>query len=401
MNDTTPPKSGPAQERTQPLIGAQPSDKKTMRRNESAFFTQQAVSCTELSKFCFTPYQAEEAFLATIDESERQTSSLENNQMISLHESVLKRTESRMGRSNQRWEEDPQSGLCYRLTTGTVPIMNDGRILFISANGKPEWILPKGGWEKDETEVESALRETFEEAGIIGRPGPKLQLVEYETRKAKKAKKDRESREAKAQQQNSKNITRDVSTSSQISQEGSAPSSSNTSVIGASDDEGLAGIGNLGKDETIEIQASNTSSSFANQHPKGENTMNNLADKETHSGEQSGQNIPPFSNPNTTHNPSQSPATVCTHVRMSLYLMYVLEVRPEWPESDTRLRKMLDIDSAIEMLSNRPEFQVVLKEVKKRNLHQVAPAVARAKTNLEERNKNHMGTTIVTEERNP
>ncbi|KAG0227368.1 hypothetical protein BGW41_003841 [Actinomortierella wolfii] len=32
-----------------------------------------------------------------------------------------------------------------------------------------EWVLPKGGWETDESEEEAAARETWEEAGAIGR----------------------------------------------------------------------------------------------------------------------------------------------------------------------------------------------------------------------------------------
>lgn len=35
-----------------------------------------------------------------------------------------------------------------------------------SASG--DWILPKGGWEKDETAPEAAARETHEEAGCLG-----------------------------------------------------------------------------------------------------------------------------------------------------------------------------------------------------------------------------------------
>ena len=31
-----------------------------------------------------------------------------------------------------------------------------------------QWVLPKGGWEIDETQREAALRETWEEAGVRG-----------------------------------------------------------------------------------------------------------------------------------------------------------------------------------------------------------------------------------------
>lgn len=43
----------------------------------------------------------------------------------------------------------------------------EDRVLVISSSKHPsEWILPKGGWESDETLVECALREAEEEAGV-------------------------------------------------------------------------------------------------------------------------------------------------------------------------------------------------------------------------------------------
>ena len=65
--------------------------------------------------------------------------------------SILQRTESRNGRDHQRFATNPQTGHLMRLTTGSVPIMSDGRILLVSSSRKEEWILPKGGWESDET----------------------------------------------------------------------------------------------------------------------------------------------------------------------------------------------------------------------------------------------------------
>jgi len=54
---------------------------------------------------------------------------------------------------------------------GCVPInKKTGKILLITRRKKEEgWVLPKGGWENDESEEEAALRETYEEAGAIGR----------------------------------------------------------------------------------------------------------------------------------------------------------------------------------------------------------------------------------------
>ncbi|GAA5809511.1 hypothetical protein MFLAVUS_002920 [Mucor flavus] len=44
------------------------------------------------------------------------------------------------------------------------------RCILISSSKNPEaWVIPKGGWEIDETQEEAALRETWEEAGLKGR----------------------------------------------------------------------------------------------------------------------------------------------------------------------------------------------------------------------------------------
>lgn len=89
------------------------------------------------------------------------------------------------GRDNQRLEKDPVTNKTIRLVTGCVPITNDGRIIFCSSSKKKEWILPKGGWENDEKIEESAVRETYEEAGVIGTLGSKLDDVFLETKKKK------------------------------------------------------------------------------------------------------------------------------------------------------------------------------------------------------------------------
>ncbi|GMI03038.1 hypothetical protein TrRE_jg6244 [Triparma retinervis] len=86
---------------------------------------------------------------------------------------------ARQGRDNQRWDGD------VRLVVGCVPIVKDGGILLCSSSKKKEWILPKGGWEKDESLEEGAQRETYEEAGVYGYLGPKLEDVSYEGRKQK------------------------------------------------------------------------------------------------------------------------------------------------------------------------------------------------------------------------
>lgn len=75
---------------------------------------------------------------------------------LSIHQwqqfkkNILQTTESRNGRDLQRFATD-KAGHLIRLTTGSVPIMANGKILLVSSSRKEEWILPKGGWENDES----------------------------------------------------------------------------------------------------------------------------------------------------------------------------------------------------------------------------------------------------------
>ena len=55
--------------------------------------------------------------------------------------------------------------------------------MLCSASKRKEWIIPKGGWETDESMEEGAQRETYEEAGVYGVLGPALQTITYESRK--------------------------------------------------------------------------------------------------------------------------------------------------------------------------------------------------------------------------
>jgi hypothetical protein len=72
-----------------------------------------------------------------------------------------------------------------------------------------------------------------------------------------------------------------------------------------------------------------------------------------------------------------------THIRLSLFVLYVSEVKSTWPESG-RSRKVVDIDEAIKMCESRPEFLAALKEVKERNLHHL-PEHEKEKQVIEER----------------
>lgn len=71
--------------------------------------------------------------------------------------------ESRTGRSKQRYNE-----LGERLVAGVVPL-NESKthVLLIRSDKRSSWVLPKGGWELDESITEAAQREAWEEAGIV------------------------------------------------------------------------------------------------------------------------------------------------------------------------------------------------------------------------------------------
>jgi 8-oxo-dGTP pyrophosphatase MutT (NUDIX family) len=109
---------------------------------------------------------------------------------------LMELTVSRHGRELQRWEYlgDPSSQQPFnhtapppncRLTTGCIPILPGGRVVLISSSkSRNVFVLPKGGWEQDESLPLSALRETLEEAGVTGLLGPPLPALTYETKKS-------------------------------------------------------------------------------------------------------------------------------------------------------------------------------------------------------------------------
>ncbi|KAK8579554.1 hypothetical protein V6N13_142745 [Hibiscus sabdariffa] len=80
---------------------------------------------------------------------------------------------SRTGRHLQRYDN-----LGRRQVVGCIPyrfkcgsdgtISDDLEVLVISSQKGPKMMFPKGGWEIDESIEEAALRESIEEAGVLG-----------------------------------------------------------------------------------------------------------------------------------------------------------------------------------------------------------------------------------------
>jgi ADP-ribose pyrophosphatase YjhB (NUDIX family) len=261
-----------------------------------------------------------------------------------LNAKVALQQTSRQGRSTQRWLSDDVNGGTIRLTTGCVPILRGGKILFVSSSRKPEWIIPKGGWEQDETLEESAVRECFEEAGVLGVLGPKLQDIQYETRKAKKRRLEMEewerSQKVKAESSDASKSDTDHHEETIISPTSSASTTTTTACCSA----------------------------FA--APLSNEVIARIR-------EEAQAKAPPSScqhNNKTTDNGSVSSSTY-SQVRLALFPLYVSQVLEKWPESG-RLRKAVDIDEAIEMLKSRPELRSCLQEVKDRGLHLVSESAS-------------------------
>mmetsp|Transcript_17342 Transcript_17342/g.33998 ORF Transcript_17342/g.33998 Transcript_17342/m.33998 type:complete len:178 (-) Transcript_17342:89-622(-) len=68
---------------------------------------------------------------------------------------------ARLGRENQRYDDSGR-----RLTAGCVVRRGDEVLMISSSKDPNKFIIPKGGWENDETIEEAAMRETLEESGV-------------------------------------------------------------------------------------------------------------------------------------------------------------------------------------------------------------------------------------------
>lgn len=87
----------------------------------------------------------------------------------------IKSTKAREGRENQRYNSETGA----RIVAGCICLdeTKDKIIMISSSKHKNKWIIPKGGNELDETELETAVRETWEEAGVEGIILKKLPIV--------------------------------------------------------------------------------------------------------------------------------------------------------------------------------------------------------------------------------
>lgn len=257
-----------------------------------------------------------------------------------INSSVAERTISRHGRSTQRWLVDSASpDKVTRLVTGCVPILSGSRIMLVSASKKNQWILPKGGWEEDEEMEESAIRETFEEAGVIGVLGPRLCEVHYETRKAK-------ARRLALEEKPKTKPEADTQFSS-----------------------GWSDVSQLSEEDHM---LNDKSDSNASQNLKAEQPQSRGEPKtgREDGDKPGGKEIAPAGEHKPNGNEAAKSTMVYSHVCVCLFPLYVKEIFSTWPESG-RLRRCVSIDDAIELLAARPEMQSILREVKARGLHRV------------------------------
>nr|DAD32203.1 TPA_asm: hypothetical protein HUJ06_011054 [Nelumbo nucifera] len=76
---------------------------------------------------------------------------------------------SRTGRDLQRYDEVGRRQVVGCNNPSNDADINDLEVLMISSQKKRHIMLfPKGGWEQDESIVQAAERETYEEAGVTG-----------------------------------------------------------------------------------------------------------------------------------------------------------------------------------------------------------------------------------------
>ncbi|XWS50861.1 hypothetical protein CRYUN_Cryun12cG0125900 [Craigia yunnanensis] len=108
---------------------------------------------------------------------------------MQIQKMVSRVSYSRTGRLLQRYDNRG-----FRLVVGYIPYRyrktegatsNDEviEVLVISAQNGQGMLFPKGGWEKDESMEAAAMRETLEEAGVLGNIECKLGKWSYKSKR--------------------------------------------------------------------------------------------------------------------------------------------------------------------------------------------------------------------------
>lgn len=299
----------------------------------SSTFTEFASSLCSASSCSLT----RDCDVITLSDTETKTNN-GSNQFRKLEESeklnarIVQRKDSRQGRASQRWVPSHESscGEPVRLVVGTVPILKGGKILFISASRKPEWILPKGGWEGDESMEESAVRESFEEAGVVGILGQPLSPIQYETRKSIKRK--------------STIMNATTTTRGKFKHPPSVESDRVVCTLRNEDE--------LRSNSLLSDSEGKSSDQFSDSQEKLMKPSQSALDNQT--------------SINTLVGPAFG--GTYSHVKMTLFPLYVTNVMESWPESG-RFRTAVQLEDAIMMMDSRPEFKAILKEVQALGLH--------------------------------
>lgn len=209
----------------------------------------------------------------------------------------------------------------------------------------------------------SALRETYEEGGILGILGPQLKIIDFETRKAKKRRLELESLRKKCEFSKSPNSLTPQSKHGAFTTSSAASLQSISSTYHSEDD--MQGSGHSrdhnhnGVDVVSEIPPSTSTDFNVTKIKQNVHEVRNVVADRPDADAVSVSSAASF---------KSSVSISCDHCRLNMFPLYVLEVREHWPESG-RARKIVDIDTAIGMMTSRPEFHQVLLEVKEKGYH--------------------------------
>lgn len=295
---------------------------------KSAFSTSESTPIDELRELCF-PRNGLVMKTATIQSKSGDNDSADSNLNNNINTSgiskpfpitaaFIRSKEARQGRNNQRWATCGNTGDTIRLCTGSVPITSNGHIMCVSSSKKKQWILPKGGWELDETLEQCAVRETFEEGGVFGVLGPQLNAVTFETRKSQMKKISLNENKVKTE-----GVAIAINSSHNTSSKNAETRSKEKPMNG--DDE-----------KNLEVK---------------ENSIEKKENIGSHMHKETGL-------------PEEISAPLC---RIHYFPLYVTDAYSDWPESG-RTRKVFTIDDAITTIT-RKEMKQALTEVKERGLH--------------------------------